>query len=102
MGFSLFRFSQNAVERRSQHRMKLFVPTMLERADGPSSANLLNISRAGALIELRCPPSPSERLILRWEGRRYEGLCRWSKGRRCGVEFEQALSTADMAMLLSA
>lgn len=80
--------------RRQFPRLRLAMPARLITLADEVPAMLVDLSRSGAAVQLRSPPSAGCDAILTWG--RYEGFGRicWSEHGLCGMAFDSPLPEA--------
>ncbi|MGX7952469.1 PilZ domain-containing protein [Tsuneonella sp. HG249] len=82
-------FVERRASRRVQVKCEAVLETMTKRAEG----QLVDISEAGARLELADMPPVGSTAVLRWAG--HEAVCSviWVEDRFCGVSFRSAITS---------
>jgi hypothetical protein len=79
------------IGRRSQSRLRVFLPARLETLSGTKSVFLADLSTIGAKLSLPEDWCPSGTAVLSWTDHEALGRVVWVKGKWCGVYFEEPL-----------
>lgn len=85
--------------RRSQRRAYLVLPASAEALSGHLQVTLLDVSPTGARLEGSRLPAVGKDIILRCGGLDTFGTIAWAAGGRCGIQFDEAISTGDVVAL---
>lgn len=85
-----------SIGRRESRRVRVFLPASIETLHGNQAADLTSLSCTGAAVSLQTVPKLSADLVLRCGS--LEAFCTvvWVKPGRCGLEFEEPITDADV------
>ncbi|TPG07499.1 PilZ domain-containing protein [Sphingomonas oligophenolica] len=86
---------------RSTPRYKLFQPTEMSAAGETRRVHLLNLSTSGALIYAADPPPLGSSIRVRCGVHWLSARVAWRNQRRLGVAFAQAMSDADVGLIIA-
>jgi len=78
-------------------RTSLTVPVLVERAGGPCSARLCNLSEGGALIETQARLTVGEHVTVNCGWVEVQGVIAWESDHFSGIEFDTPLEEIDVA-----
>lgn len=96
-------FQQSPAGRRSQPRLRLGLPAVLDMVGGAEKCRLIDLSEGGAAIECEMPHRAGVAGLLLCEELEAFGEIVWSAGRQCGFRFDEPLAESQIiAMRLAA
>jgi hypothetical protein len=85
--------------RRAAPRAYVVLPATVDALSGHQRISLLDVSRAGARLEGADLPAVGKDVILRCGGIDTLGTIVWTVGGRCGVQFDEPISTKELVAL---
>lgn len=92
---------EDRLEQRAVPRLPVAVPAVIRVGNQEHSANLLNLSPSGAMIETPARLIPQAAVTLRCGTIGISAAVVWDKGRRVGLSFRESLSDSQIAEQLS-
>lgn len=87
------------MERPRSPRRRVVLNGTLETLSGTLRVELRNLSCTGALVEGESVPDAGRELVLKAPGLDCFARVVWSDGERCGLQFDEPLSTAQVLEL---
>ena len=80
-------------------RRRVALNGILEMLSGTTSVAVRNLSCTGALVEGEAVPDAGRELVLKAAGLDCFATVVWSDGQRCGLQFDEPLTTAQVLEL---